>query len=1200
MQNTLGLDLGANSLGWAVIDDESKTIVKSGVVIFPEGIEREKGNDTTRTPAAIRRAYRTARRLKFRRKIRKWKLLEVLIEEKMCPLTKEELLAWKSRGVYPLANKEFLQWLKATDDSNPYCDRAAAASGRVAPFVLGRALYHVCQRRGFKSSRKDAGADTGDEQANQKQSEKATGLVKSGISELSRQIEESGCETLGQYFYKIMESERGGLQKTRIRKRYAGRIEHYAKEFAVIMRAQAIKEDSDLWRKLYQAIFMQRPLRSQRFLVGKCPLEPKQSRTFVGHPDFEEFRMLSFINNLSFEDENGARQPLSQEDRELVRGAFMRASTTFQFKAISKLFKNDQRFKAHGWHFYHYRDEETLSSCSVSHRLAVNFGQIPYDREMVVNALMFFEDLEKLEGWFRRHYPALTDEQVRKLAAIRPNEATSKYSLKAIRKILPYLRQGLQLYDAALWANLPAAMPDYEANKDAVRLAIEEVRYQYQAQKQNVANGTGQRMVPFLDRLYSELHGRFGVTPEAWRRLYVMHDSPYKVEKEGRVPAVQLGMVRNPLVQRALTILRRLVNYLRDNGVIDGDTTIRIELARSVNSYAERKAWTIWQEKLRKRRECAADELVGVYNVKPTEDAVERWILWQEQGKRCLYTGETIGASELFSENTPWDVEHTVPRSRSGDDSYANKTICAAKYNREVKMGRIPTECPNYAEIEVRLRPWRDQVEALQKSFLSQSRIRGNAEARAKALALKHELDYWRDKVRRFSIETEKLADPENGLSGFKKRQLVDTGIMSTKAVELLKSVYPKVYAVNGRATSFARKAWGLQEADEAKNRSDHTHHAKDAMVIAALTPTRFNMICTALKDDAKQYLKECKLCTPPWKGFSEEVRQETARICVRHVFRRNTMKQSTKQTVLAHPHPQKNAPEKIVKYVNARGDTVRGQLHKETFYGCIMCPDDGNKAFVVRKPLVGKTAEVKAIIPKIVDQKIREIVEAAVAAMEAKGVTAVMPGDIRMPSGVPINKVRTYGKVTDPNELRLHSMPSNKRYKLPYYVDTGTGANFRMAVFEQDGVRSVEPDNALKWAQNRHKEDYRPYDKMPGFIGYIYPGSMALACEAGRADLATLPKEELAKRLYKLVKYETNTKRVTFLRHSEARASVELDKALIAAGKNKAGSSRIDLVHPFERLLVSPGVYLQQMMFEGIDFSMRIDGSIEFKRKDR
>ena len=144
-----GSGIGTNSLGWAILDDITGDVVDKGVVIFPEGVDLDAGT-SLETPAAVRRAARMGRRMKCRRKLRKWRLLELLIDAGMCPLTHDELAAWKKTGAYPLSNRAFLDWLRATDVSNPYRDRAAAASGKVAPHVLGRALYHLAQRRGFK------------------------------------------------------------------------------------------------------------------------------------------------------------------------------------------------------------------------------------------------------------------------------------------------------------------------------------------------------------------------------------------------------------------------------------------------------------------------------------------------------------------------------------------------------------------------------------------------------------------------------------------------------------------------------------------------------------------------------------------------------------------------------------------------------------------------------------------------------------------------------------------------------------------------------------------------------------------------------------------------------------------------------------------------------------------------------------------
>ena len=69
MKKTLGLDLGSNSLGWAILDNDTGAILDAGVLVFPEGIN--PADDSLQTPAAIRRAARMARRIKFHRKIRK-------------------------------------------------------------------------------------------------------------------------------------------------------------------------------------------------------------------------------------------------------------------------------------------------------------------------------------------------------------------------------------------------------------------------------------------------------------------------------------------------------------------------------------------------------------------------------------------------------------------------------------------------------------------------------------------------------------------------------------------------------------------------------------------------------------------------------------------------------------------------------------------------------------------------------------------------------------------------------------------------------------------------------------------------------------------------------------------------------------------------------------------------------------------------
>ncbi|MBQ7252543.1 MAG: hypothetical protein IJS32_08090 [Kiritimatiellae bacterium] len=1227
MKKALGLDLGSNSLGWAILDNDTGAILDSGVLVFPEGIN--PADDSLQTPAAIRRAARMARRIKFHRKIRKWQLLSVLLEHGMCPITKEELAAWKAHGCYPTANQAFIRWLKATDASNPYCDRAAAASGPVAPEVLGRALYHLAQRRGFKSSRKDAAeadADGGDDRSE-------TGKVKTGIQALTTEIRASGCKTLGQYFRKCLEEDRRKPAKRRIRARYTGRIEHYEAEFAAIMDAQGATITPDLRESLHKAIFYQRPLRPQTHLVGPCLLEPKSPRAQIAHPAFEEFRMLAFINNLTLEDAAGEWRdavgnplyPLTAADRALVRKAFMKASPTFKFGDIAKLFKKDPRFKRDHLRFHYYRNEETLPSCMLLHRLGDIFGKgddaDPFSYQAEFDALTFHDDTDKLRAWLAKHHPELPEDAAERFLKLRPREGNAQYSLKAIRRILPYLREGHVLSDARFFAKLADIIPDFAARKDSILRALLDIEEAYRRERANRSREGAARdqapLVPLMDRWRAWLEKTCGVDEEKWKRLYLRDESPYAPQTENRgtplakprLPRVELGMIRNPLVQRSMTTLRRLVNYLGDHGKIDPSTTIRIELARNVNDYATRKAWQAWQKKRQDQREDAR-KAIAEAGTAPTEDLVDRYILWQEQGCKCLYTDRSISLTDLLnvSRNAPFDIEHTIPRSQSGDDSLANKTLCEMAYNRQTKKGRIPRDCPNWDEIELRLQPWREKLEQLEKGVKSaQGKARAatdpqaRANARIKALSLRFERDYWRDKLRRFDATREQLAFGTGELAGFKKRQLVDTGIMARHAVALLKCLYPHTYPVNGTATAFARKAWGIQ-TDEAKDRNEHTHHATDAMVIAALSPARFNAICSALKDDGRDRRRPCDICPPPYRDFAQTVRQATDRIPVKHILRQTTLRQSAKRNVLAKAHAPKGNPDgKPVKAVLSRGDTVRGALHKDTFYGCIRVPGSAEKKFVVRKPLEGKLSDIKALAGSIVDPTIRAIVEAAVQSAEASGKTAFLAGEIAMPSGVPIRRVRVYASSSvGPVRLRDHAMPSRHDHKTPYYVSTAEGSNFRLDLFLKNGRFSAVPDNSLSWAQDHKKPEFVPLHGREGFLGYVKPGSMALVhAPDNPEELRTLAPASLRNRLYKVVKFEKNGL-MTLRFHAEARPSTVLSATLSSAGKRGKGESSISLDSPHELLRISPSTYRNQVLFEGIHFRMLLDGTIRFLDTDK
>lgn len=238
MAKTLGLDLGTNSIGWAIIESDKNKIINSGVRIFPEGIEPEtqgKG-DKEMSKNANRREARQSRRQNFRTRIRRIKLLESLIKLKMCPLSFDDLEQWKrydkSKGKssrqFPQTPK-FVEWLK----QNPYKLRAKALKENISLEELGRIFYHMIQRRGFLSNRKS--------QESGKIFDGKDKVI--GIKKTKKQIQNS---TLGNYLYSIYPEENKPYKtikdengkELRIRARYTLR-RMYIEEFNKIWDRQA-------------------------------------------------------------------------------------------------------------------------------------------------------------------------------------------------------------------------------------------------------------------------------------------------------------------------------------------------------------------------------------------------------------------------------------------------------------------------------------------------------------------------------------------------------------------------------------------------------------------------------------------------------------------------------------------------------------------------------------------------------------------------------------------------------------------------------------------------------------------------------------------------------------------------------------------------------------------------------------------------
>lgn len=66
-------------------------------------------------------------------------------------------------------------------------------------------------------------------------------------------------------------------------------------------------------------------------------------------------------------------------------------------------------------------------------------------------------------------------------------------------------------------------------------------------------------------------------------------------------------------------------------------------------------------------------------NSSPSKSEITKYKLWLEQGYVSPYTGKIIPLSRLFT--TDYEIEHIIPQSRYFDDSLSNKIICESEIN---------------------------------------------------------------------------------------------------------------------------------------------------------------------------------------------------------------------------------------------------------------------------------------------------------------------------------------------------------------------------------------------------------------------------------------------------------------------------------------------------------------------------------------
>ena len=817
----LGLDIGTASIGWALIETRNGRPVRlrlAGVRCFEAGVEGdiERGKDASR--AAGRRMARLQRRQLCRRANR---LRRVFVELQRYGLLPE--CDWSSP-----ARHERLKQLDAELEAKhvpendvraaqllPYLLRAKGVAEPLTLHEFGRVLFHLGQRRGYRSNRKtdqQSESATDDEQPKKPSKKKASAKESAATQQLaagaqptdaasgkedvlkvkesiSRLQHEMAGRTLGQFFATLDPLEH------RIRQRWTGR-EMYLDEFERLWAEQSKHHPeltTDAKRAIHRAMFFQRKLKSQKGLVGKCELEPKRRRCAQALPIAQEFRIRQQVNHLKLHEANGHERFLEADERNALIEKLQNQQSLSFAKAregLGKGAKFTQELDEKG--------EDKLVGDRTTNRLRPIFGAAwdefsEAEREEIVYDVLHFQDAKALSRRAMRAWK-LAPDAAEKLANTQLEPGYARHSKRALTKLVEQLRQ--------------PSSKDPQAGKS------------YMEAREAAGYGT--------------------------HKTTAVHDLVPPVLKS-------VSELRNPAVCRALTEVRKVVNELiRKFGKPD---VIRVELARDLKrSRKNRQEISKSNDMQRKARERAKQRILDELRMaEPKRSDIEKVLLADECGWRCPFTDDGISMQQLLGPQPQFDVAHIFPR-RYLDDSFANKTLCRADVNRHRMHDLLPIEAFGQDAEK-----WEEILNRARQFMKRTGRVGWQKLERFQATEVPD--DFVSRQLNDTRFTTSFAADYLACLYG---GRWDETGRL-------------RIQASTGGITFHLRNEWRLNSilGGGEKTRDDHRHHAVDAVAIALTSPGTQTMLQeaasrAAVRHDRRPFAE----AEEPWSDFLPQVRE--------------------------------------------------------------------------------------------------------------------------------------------------------------------------------------------------------------------------------------------------------------------------------------------------------------------------------------
>ncbi len=830
----LGLDLGTNSLGWALLRKEVGSnqpthIVDAGVRVFEAGMDGDIASGRAESRCAERRDARSIRRNLARRRRRMLKLQHLLQKYSLLPEGDDiEVIILKldeeARKYCRSINQETRPSDKVIAHTYPYYLRCLALDSELPPYLLGRAIYHLAQRRGFWSNRKSL-------------TDSEEGVVKEGISQLSKDMDEAGARTLGEYFAYVDPT------KTRIRKRWTARS-MYKDEFTQIMKMQSELLTDAQVKQIEKAIFFQRKLKSVKHLIGHCSLEKNKIRCPWYRIEAQQFRILQNLNNLRVTEFDGTLRDLSQEEYSKLLVILNAETDDLDKNGNIKITKARKLISLPKGATFSIEagGEKSLKGNRTLAAVKRVFGDrwdefSDSDQEKMIHDLHSFEKEKPLIKRAMNVWK-LTPEKAVEFAAIRLEADYCNLSLKAIKRLNPLLREGM-------------------AYSEAVK----------------------------------------EVYPDSFKSDGIVHD---------HLPMLNTASLdlRNPVVERCLTELRQVVNsVIRKYGK---PGSVRVELARDIKrSNKEKKSLIKKNRELEKERNIARNEIETEFPAyKPNRDDILKIQLAKECNWICPYTGRGIGLKALLGTHPQFEIEHIIPRSRSLDDSYINKTLCYTEENSK-KGNRTPYEA--YHDTK-------QYDDILNRVTSFNGRLSGR-------------------KLELFEMQPDEV---EKQFADFSSRHLNDTRYASKEAAAYLGLLYGgvnsaidgkrRVNVLSGGLTYNIRSMYNMNNIlgdGDLKTRDDHRHHAVDAVAIAMTsnaTVQKLSKHALSLEESGNNYIHFSMGDGKPvenWDSFLDDLEETIDKIKVSHHISKKVRGSFHKETFYSKEHDfTKNGKEIKVRHV--------------------------------------------------------------------------------------------------------------------------------------------------------------------------------------------------------------------------------------------------------------------------------------------